>query len=107
MINGAFIPNGPTSLCKATTTASEAIQPSTGSIQGFTAFCASTAITLLAVGVSTATAALPTTSAAAQGIPLPPNIPMEFRAAPNFWVSVITSTAGGTADVYITPGIGI
>lgn len=104
MINSAFIPNGNTSLCKATTTATAAIQPSTGSVQGFTAFCASTALVLIATGVSTATAALPTTSAAASGIPLPPNIPMEFGAPPNFWVSVIASTAGGTGDVYITPG---
>lgn len=107
MFNGAFTPQGVTSLVKATTTASAAIQPSTGAIQGFTAFSASTALALIAIGASTATAALPTTGTAATGIPLPPNTVVRFSAPPSFWVSAITSTAGGTADIYITPGQGL
>jgi hypothetical protein len=100
----AFIPQGNTSLIKATTTASAAQQPSTGSVQGFRLYAASTALCLYAIGVSTATAALPTTGTAAAGIPLPGNTPIDVQAPPNGWISVITSTAGGTADVYVTPG---
>lgn len=100
----AFIPQGNTSLIKATTTASAARQPSTGSVQGFQLYASTTALCLYAIGVSTATAALPTTGTAAAGIPFPGNTPIDVRAPPNFWVSVITSTAGGTADVYVTPG---
>jgi hypothetical protein len=67
-------------------------------------FSASTALALIAFGVSTATAALPSTGTPATGIALQPNAYQNFQIPLNGYYSVITSTAGGTADIYITPG---
>lgn len=104
MFTGTFTPQGNTSLTKATTTASAAVQPSTAGVDAVSVFAASTALCLIAFGVSTATAALPTTSVPAAGIPFQGNTLMRFQVPNNAWYSVITSTAGGTADVYVTPG---
>ena len=102
----AFQPQGLTSLIAATTTASAAIQVSTGAIQGCRVTVqGSTQHVFIAFGQSTATAVLPTTSTPAAGMPLLPTTDRAFTMPPGGWVSAIT--ASGTANVYITPGIGL
>lgn len=102
----AFLPQGNTSLIAATTTASAAIQVSTGAIQGLKALIqGSTQHVFLAFGQTTATAVLPTTSTPAAGMPLQPGSDQTFSIPPGGWVSAIT--ASGTANVYLTPGIGL
>lgn len=103
----AFLPIGNTSLIKGTTTASAAQQPIVSGPSGCSVFSDSTSMMLIAFGVSTATATLPTTSTPAIGMPFQGNVLHKFQTPPGFWVSVIASTAGGTANVYVTPGIGI
>jgi hypothetical protein len=100
----AFRPEGNTVLIAATTTATAAQQISTGSHQGMSvAIQGSTQHVFVAFGVSTATAALPTT-AGASGSPVYPNTYRNFTVPPSAWVSVITSS--GTANVWCTPGYG-
>lgn len=102
----AFLPQGDTSLIAATTTASAAIQVSTGAIQGMRVLLqGSTQHAFLAVGQSTATAALPTTSTPGAGMPFLPNAASPLTIPPGGWVSAIT--ASGTVNVYLTPGIGL
>ena len=102
----AFQPQGATSLIAATTTASAAVQVSTGAIQGVKVLThGSTQHVFLAFGPSTATAVLPTTATPANGMPLLPSSDGTFTIPPGGWVSAITSS--GTCNVYLTPGIGL
>lgn len=104
MFSDHFYPLGNTQLVKGTTTASAALQASTAGCDAVQIYPGSTALFLVAFGPSTATAALPTTGTPANGIPLQANVPKIFQIPLNGWFSVIASTAGGTADVYVTPG---
>jgi hypothetical protein len=99
-----YRPQGNTTLIAATTTASAAIQPSTGSIGGCRIVTVSTGPVYAAFGATTATAVLPTTSTPAEGMPIQANSVETFSLGPNFWASFITT--GGTAQVYVTPGFG-
>ncbi len=102
----AFQEQGLTSLIAATTTASAAVQVSTGAIQGCKVLVqGSTQHVFLAFGQTTATAVLPTTSTPADGMPVQPGSDNTFTIPPGGWVSAITSS--GTANVFITPGIGL
>lgn len=107
MALNAFMPQGATSLIIATTTASAAIQVSTGAIQGMhVVLQGSTQHAFIATGQSTATAVLPTTAATPVGsMPFLPNQASPLTIPPGGWVSAITSS--GTVNVYITPGIGL
>jgi hypothetical protein len=101
----AFLPQGATALIAATTTASAAIQVSTGAIQGCKVVVqGSTQHVFLAFGQSTATAVLPTTGTPALGMPVQPGSDQTFTIPPGAWVSAITSS--GTANVFLTPGFG-
>lgn len=101
----AFLPQGLTSLVIATTTASTAYRFSTGSIQGCKILVqGSTQHVFTAFGQSSAIASLPTTSTPATGMPMHPNSDQTFSCPPGDFVSFITSS--GTANVFITPGIG-
>lgn len=102
----AFLGQGATSLIVATTTASAAYQISTGAIQGCKVLVqGSTQHVFMAFGQTTATAALPTTSTPARGMPMQPGSDQSFSIPPGGFVSFITSS--GTANVFITPGIGL
>lgn len=106
MALNAFQEQGNTSLIVATTTASAAIQVSTGAIQGCKVLIqGSTQHVFLAFGQTTATAVLPTTSTPARGMPLLPTSDQTLTIPPGGWVSAITSS--GTANVFLTPGIGL
>lgn len=101
----AFLAQGLTSLVIATTTASTAYQFSTGSIQGCKILIqGSSQHVFSAFGQTTATAVLPTTSVPANGMPFQPNSDQTLSNPPGDFVSFITSS--GTANVFITPGIG-
>lgn len=102
----AFQPQGLTSLIVATTTASTAYQFSTGGIQGCKVLVnGSTQHVFAAFGQSSAIAALPTTSTPAAGMPLLPGSDQTFTVPPGDFCSFIT--ASGTANVWVTPGIGV
>ena len=102
----AFQPQGNTILIAGTTTASVAVQPSTGSIIGCRISNIATGVTYIAVSPSSGiSAVIPTTSTPANGFPLLPNSAETFNVAPNFWLSAITSA--GTAQIFATPGFGI
>ena len=101
-----FRPQGNTSLIAATTTASAAIQLTDGDIQGCKVLITgSTQHVFLAFGQTTATAALPTTSTPAFGMPVQPASDQTFAIPPGAWVSAITSS--GTANVWLSPGSGL
>ncbi len=100
----AFYPQGNSQLIAATTTASAAIQPSTGNITGFRV--RTSALAYMAVSVSSAVVALaPTTGTPANGIWLTNAVAEKFNGGPNCWLSFITSAAAG-ALVNVTPGFG-
>lgn len=106
MALNAFLPQGLTSLVVATTTASTAYQFASGAIQGCKILIqGSTQHVFTAFGQTSATAALPTTSTPANGMPLQPGSDQTFSNPPGCFVSFITSS--GTANVFITPGIGV
>lgn len=102
----SFTPQGNTTRISATAaSATAAIQPSTGYIQGLRCVNLSTNDAYLAFGVSTATAVAPTTAAGGNaGIPLLQRTERMFVTPPNVWVSAITTA--GQADVAVTPGTG-
>lgn len=100
----AFYPQGNTQLIAATTTASAAIQASTGSIPGIRV--RTSALVYMAVSLSSGVAAVaPTTSAAANGIWLTNAVHEKFNVPTNCWLSFITSAAAG-ALVTVTAGYG-
>ncbi len=101
----SFIPEGNTSLIGVTTTASTAAQISSGSVSGIRVANVGVVNVYLAIGDSTVTAVLPTTSAAAAGMPILPNSVETFDARPGCYLSAITT--GGTAQLYATPGAGL
>ncbi|HQZ37128.1 MAG TPA: hypothetical protein PK020_22070 [Ilumatobacteraceae bacterium] len=98
----AFRPMGNTTLIASTAASATIAQPSTGHIQGCMLVNRSTNDAFIAIGVSTATAAIPTTSATAAGMCLPKNTERFIKTPPNFYISAITSA--GQADIFITPG---
>jgi hypothetical protein len=106
--SGAFQAQGNTSLIPATTTATAAIQPSTGSIPGCMLTNLSTNAIWVAIGQSStmAVAALPTTSVPANGIPMLAGSAQTLGAPPNFWISAITGSTG-TSQLAVTPGLGL
>ena len=107
--DNAFRPTGNTVLVIATSsTGTAATQWSTGGMP--TCFCvnASTAPVYLAWGSSLVTAGIPSTGTPIQGLVLLSTLSRCFQIGPSpsasGWVSAVTS--GGSANVYITPGVG-
>lgn len=102
----AFYPGtGNTSVVQATTTATTAFQPSSGSHSGSRIACIGSVVAYIAVGSSDVTAVAPTTSTPSNGIPLLPNSAETFSLKPNYYLSAITTS--GTALIYMTPGMGM
>lgn len=100
----AFMPQGNSQLCSATTTPSTGFQV-TGNIT--TVRIRTSALAFVAISVSSGvTCAIPSTSAAANGIPLNSASQEKFTVPPNAYLSFMTSAVAG-ALIYITPGAGI
>jgi hypothetical protein len=99
----AFRPQGNTTLFAATTTASSGQQISSGNVSGLRLYAS--AACFVAIGSSTISAALPTTSTPGNGFPLPSSGVEKVGCAPGAYISVITAT--GTANVYATAGEGV
>lgn len=105
MYNQGFAPQGNTILVNASSTGgSVAVQASTGSIDGVLVSVQGTVGCYMSVGVSTATATIPTTTTAG-GMFLSGGTLKGFRVPPNAWLSFMTSA--GTVPVFVTPGKGI
>lgn len=107
MANYTFRPMGNTSLIAGTTTASAAIQPSTGNIGGCALTNLSTNDVWVAFGSSSVVAVLPTTATPGNAFPVTGGLHnvIPVLAPPNFWISALTSA--GTAVLAITPGLSL
>ena len=102
----AFYPHtGNTSVALATTTASTAIQPTDGNVGGCRLVNIGSVVAYVAFGGSDIVSVAPTTTTAANGIPLLPNSGETFSVKPDFYLSAITTS--GTALIYVTPGMGL
>lgn len=103
----AFRPQGLTQLISVTTTPSTAVQLSSPTMgcriqtEGQVHFAFGSS-----AGSSVMTAAVPSTSTPANGIPILANSAEVFNIGPNAYISVV-STAPGPTNVRLTPGYGI
>ena len=108
----AFRPSGATILIVGTSVASLPVSPSSdGSMESMRLVNISTDYAWVAIGKTTATAALPTTSAAAAGFPIPPRgnngCVVVISTPPGAYVSAMTTAASITCTLALTAGIGL
>lgn len=101
----SFMPEGATSLIAVTSTPSTAAQISSGNVAGVLITNLGSVVAYIAMGSSTVSAALPSTSAPATGSPVLPNSAATYEVRPGFYLSAVTSA--GTAALYATPGSGL
>ena len=109
-MDSAFRPSGNTVLVVATSsTGTAATNWSTGNQHQCWISNGSTTMVYIAFGSSLVAAGQPTTAIPTLGLALPSSSSHAFTFGPNTasagWVSVVTS-AGSSALVFITPGIG-
>lgn len=106
--DSAFRPSGNTVLVVASSSTSAlATQWNTGNMSQCWVSNQSTLAVWLAWGSSTINAAIPTTGTPCQGLALPSTLSRCFTIGPNnnaAWISAVTSA--GTANIYVTPGVG-
>jgi hypothetical protein len=104
MYDGAFKPGGNSILIAVTSDASVGRQVSTGSIPN-ARFLATSGSAWVAMGSSSIAAVVPTTAVPANGVLIPSAIPFYLDIGPNVYLSAVSS-AGATATLYVTPGLG-
>lgn len=106
--DSAFRPCGNTVLVVATSSTGQlATNWSTGNMSQCWVSNQSTLAVWLAWGSSTVAASIPTTGTPSLGLALPSTLSRCFTVGPNnnvAWISAVTS--GGSANIYVTPGIG-
>jgi hypothetical protein len=106
--DSAFRPSGNTVLVVATSSTGQLpTQWNTGNMSACWVSNQSTLAVWLAWGSSTAAAVIPTTGTPSQGLALPSTLSRCFSLGPNnalAWISAVTT--GGSANIYVTPGIG-
>ena len=105
----AFVPQGNTVTFLAATAAPAAVQASgTGtSAQRYRVINAGVNLVFLGFGptAAEATAAATVVTSSGKALPLLPGTDEILTILPNAWFTGITST--GTAQIYITPGVGV
>jgi hypothetical protein len=104
----AFVPSTQTLLITGTSVASAPLSPSSGGgFQAMQIVNLSTDTAWTAIGKTTATAALPTTSAASGSFPILPRTRVVLSTPPGAFVSCMTSAAAITCTLALTPGVGL
>ena len=105
-MNDTFQPMGNSLLITVSTVASAPIQLSTGNVYGFRVVNSSTSDIYIAVGVSTATAAYPSTAGAASiYISGSYRGPEYFKCSGRAYLSAISTVASVTGTLNVTPGM--
>jgi hypothetical protein len=102
-----FRPTGNATLVTGSTTATGAVQISSGSVQGAMFVNSGAADAFVTVGSSTVAATMPTSGAASNGFLLLGRSYKTVGVGPNLYYSVIAATAAGAPVVTVTPGIGL
>lgn len=105
MYDGVFKPCGNTKLISVTSDASAAAQISTGAIPHARFFAPSGSAWVALGASSTVAAVVPTTATPNNGVLIPTGMPTFLDIGPNVYLSAVSS-AGATATLYITPGLG-
>lgn len=105
MYDGVFKACGNTVLIAGTSDASAAQQISTGSVSSVRFYVPAGNAWVAMGGTTSVTAVVPTTAAPSNGVMLPTGIPTVLDVGNNAYVSAVSS-AGATALVYLTPGLG-
>lgn len=104
----AFRPVGNTILIVGTSVASLPISPSSdGAMECMRLVNISTDTAWVAIGKTTATAALPSTSAAASAFPILPRSEKTLSTPPGAFVSCMTTAASITCTLALTAGVGL
>ena len=106
--DSAFRPVGNTVLVAATSSTGQAATKwNTVGMSGCWVSNQSTLAVWLAWGSSSVAASIPTTLTPSLGLALPSTLSRCFSLGPNdnlAWISAVTT--GGSANIYVTPGIG-